>query len=130
MLDHVVYDSFGNILTETNASNGDRFKFAGMEYDSTTKQYFDRGRWYGAGLGRFAILDPMGFRAADTNLFRYVTNEPTNGSDRNGFGDVLVTTGPPSNGLTESFTVQPPDQMYPYVEYTSPTQQKPGISSL
>ncbi len=32
-LDHVVYDSFGNIVTETNAANGDRFKFAGMEYD-------------------------------------------------------------------------------------------------
>ena len=32
-LDHVVYDSFGNIVTETDAANGDRFKFAGMEYD-------------------------------------------------------------------------------------------------
>ena len=37
VLDHVVYDSFGNVTTETNASNGDRFKFAGMEYDSTTQ---------------------------------------------------------------------------------------------
>ena len=33
-LDHIVYDSFGNIVTETNATSGDRFKFAGMEYDS------------------------------------------------------------------------------------------------
>ena len=41
-LDHIVYDSFGNIVTETNAANGDRFKFAGMEYDSTTNQYYDR----------------------------------------------------------------------------------------
>jgi len=32
-LDHIVYDSFGNIVTEANASDGDRFKFAGMEYD-------------------------------------------------------------------------------------------------
>ena len=42
VLDHIVYDSFGNILTETNASNGDRFKFAGMQYDSTTGQYYDQ----------------------------------------------------------------------------------------
>ena len=35
VLDHIVYDSFGNITTETSASNGDRFKFAGMQYDST-----------------------------------------------------------------------------------------------
>ena len=31
--DHIVYDSFGNIVTETDATNGDRFKFAGMEYE-------------------------------------------------------------------------------------------------
>ena len=43
-LDHIVYDSFGNIVTETNAANGDRFKFAGMQYDSTTSQYFDNRR--------------------------------------------------------------------------------------
>ncbi len=42
-LDHVVYDSFGNIVTETNPSNGDRFKFAGMEYDTAVGQYYDRG---------------------------------------------------------------------------------------
>ena len=45
-LDHIVYDSFGNIVTETDAANGDRFKFAGMEYDSTTQQYYDRARDY------------------------------------------------------------------------------------
>jgi YD repeat-containing protein len=33
-LDHIVYDSFGNIVTETDAANGDRFTFAGMEYDT------------------------------------------------------------------------------------------------
>ena len=44
VLDHVVYDSFGNITTETSASNGDRFKFAGMEYDATTLQYYDHAR--------------------------------------------------------------------------------------
>ena len=28
-LDHIVYDSFGNIVTETHATMGARFKFAG-----------------------------------------------------------------------------------------------------
>ena len=49
-LDHIVYDSFGNIVTETNAANGDRFKFAGMQYDATTGQYYDHARWYGSGI--------------------------------------------------------------------------------
>ena len=43
-LDHIVYDSFGNIVTETDVSNGDRFKFAGMQYDATSGQYFDNLR--------------------------------------------------------------------------------------
>ena len=43
-LDHIVYDSFGNIVTETNATNGDRFKFAGMEYSPATGNGYDRLR--------------------------------------------------------------------------------------
>ena len=55
MLDHIVYDSFGNIVTETDAANGDRFKFAGMQYDATTGQYYDHARWYSPAIGRFAV---------------------------------------------------------------------------
>ncbi len=61
-LDHIVYDSFGNIVTETNATNGDRFKFAGMEYDATAGQYYDRARWYGSGTGRSFPWIPLGLR--------------------------------------------------------------------
>jgi hypothetical protein len=32
-LDHIVYDSFGNIVTETDAADGDRFKYGGMDFD-------------------------------------------------------------------------------------------------
>jgi RHS repeat-associated protein len=86
-LDHVVYDSFGNIVTETNAGNGDRFKFAEMEYDSTTGQYYDRARYYGSTAGRFESQDPKGFGARDTNLYRYVGDGPTNGVDPSGKDD-------------------------------------------
>ena len=83
-LDHIVYDSFGNIVTETNATNGDRFKFAGMQYDATTGQYYDHARWYDAATGRFARQDPLGFAAADANMYRYVGNSPTNFTDKSG----------------------------------------------
>jgi hypothetical protein len=33
---HDLYFRFVRATTETNTSNGDRFKFAGVQYDSTT----------------------------------------------------------------------------------------------
>ena len=83
-LDHIVYDSFGNIVTETNASNGDRFKFAGMQYDATTGQYYDHARWYYSGTGRFTILDPDGFAAGEMDLYGYAENSPANLVDPSG----------------------------------------------
>ena len=83
-LDHIVYDSFGNIVTQTDAANGDRFTFAGMEYDSTTGQYYDRARSYYSATGRFMSLDPEGFPAGSMNLYSYVRNGPTNATDPNG----------------------------------------------
>ena len=93
VLDHIVYDSFGNIVTETNASNGDRFKFAGMQYDATTGQYYDHARYYSAATGRFVSQDPMGFAAGDANLYRYVDNSPTNGVDPSGHMHPAIAGG-------------------------------------
>jgi RHS repeat-associated protein len=83
-LDHIVYDSFGNIVTETNATNRDRFKFAGMEWDAAIGQYYDHARYYGSSAGRFETQDPTGFAAGDTNLYRYVANSPVDSLDRSG----------------------------------------------
>ncbi len=83
-LDHIVYDSFGNIVTETHASNGDRFKYAGMEYDATVGQYYDRAHYYDEATGRFMGEEPEGFAAGSMDLFEYVGNGPTDGVDPNG----------------------------------------------
>jgi RHS repeat-associated protein len=83
-LDHIVYDSFGNIVTETDAANGDRFKFAGMQYDAVTGQYYDHARSYGSIVGRFTGRDPIGFAAGDSNLYRYVGNDTTYAVDPTG----------------------------------------------
>jgi RHS repeat-associated protein len=84
VLDHIVYDSFGNIVTETSGANGDRFKFAGMELDSATGQHFDHARWYASVRGQLESLDPSGFRAHDPNLYRYAANDPVDLIDRTG----------------------------------------------
>jgi RHS repeat-associated protein len=46
------------VLSESSPSNGDRFKFAGMQYDSATGLYFDNARYYDPRSGRFTSHDP------------------------------------------------------------------------
>jgi len=84
VIDHIQYDSFGNVLSETNPDAGDRFKFTGREYDSETGLYYYRARYYESEAGRFISNDPIGFEAGDANFFRYVGNGPTNATDPSG----------------------------------------------
>jgi RHS repeat-associated protein len=68
-------------------ANGDRFKFTGREYDSTSGLYYYRARYYDANIGSFISQDPLKFDARDENLHRYVGNKPTNATDASGFVD-------------------------------------------
>jgi RHS repeat-associated protein len=90
-LDSVIYDTFGNLASETNPSNGDRFKFTGREWDYEILQYNFRRRTYLPSVGRFETADPLGFSAGDANFYRFVGNGPTNAIDPTGslrdFGD-------------------------------------------
>jgi RHS repeat-associated protein len=82
--DHVVYDPYGNIVSQTNSANQPRFGFDGMQLDSATGLYYDRARFYDAGVGRFISQDPTEFDAGDANLFRFVSNDPINFVDPTG----------------------------------------------
>ena len=110
VLDHIAYDSYGQILSQSNASAGDRFGYAGMQTDATTGLYFDQARWYDPESGRFISVDPLGFGAGDANLYRYVANQATNAIDPYGlWGDMAPPTiilTPP--GRTPFITTNPP----------------------
>ena len=80
----LIYDSFGNILSETNPAFSDRFKYTAREYDTETGNYYFRARYYDPAMGRFLSVDSFGFAAGDTNLYRYVGNSPTNATDPTG----------------------------------------------
>ncbi len=84
ILDEITYDSFGNVLSESNPTHGDRFKFTGREYSPELGIYYYRARWYDPGSGRFISQDPIGFSAGDANLYRYVGNAPGDATDPEG----------------------------------------------
>jgi RHS repeat-associated protein len=98
VLDQVVYDAYGNSLSESNPSNGVRFKYAGGEYDSIQLGYHFGARWYGPPDGRWTNPDPLGLEP-DTNPYRYVGNSPTMATDPTGQARVPATnmTAPPAS---------------------------------
>ncbi len=50
----------------------------------TEDLYFYRARYYDPKAGRFLTKDPIGFVGGDTNLYRYVGNNPVNYRDPSG----------------------------------------------
>jgi RHS repeat-associated protein len=89
VIDHVDYAAFGNVLDESNPSAGDRFKFAGLEYDRTSGLNLAVNRAEDPVTGRWLTLDPIRFAGGDTNLNRYVENDPGSATDPSG----LATPG-------------------------------------
>ena len=84
--DSLQYDSFGNIDTspELDPTYRGRYAYTGREFDVETQLQYNRARYYDATTGRWISQDPMGFDAGDSNLYRYVHNQPTQESDPSG----------------------------------------------
>ncbi len=84
VIDHITYDAFGGIHSESNPSSGSQFKFDGMQYDTISGLYNDWHRVYSSKNGLFMRIDPIGLSSLDTNTYRYVNNNPTNYTDPKG----------------------------------------------
>ncbi|NEZ56031.1 RHS repeat protein [Adonisia turfae] len=84
ILNRIVYDSFGQVTSETNPDFDFRFGYTGRERDEATGLMYYRARYYDPAVGRFLSEDPLGFNAGDANLYRYVFNSPTNYTDPSG----------------------------------------------
>jgi len=77
------FEPFGN-TTVTGAATTNSFAFTAREFDPTGL-YFYRARYYSPSLQRFIDEDPIDFAGGDSNLYRYVGDSPTNGTDPLGF---------------------------------------------
>ncbi len=84
LVNHREYDSFGNLIGETDSSVSYLFGFTGRERDPLTDLNYYRARYYDAQIGRFINQDPLQFAAGDPNLYRYVNNAPLSYTDPNG----------------------------------------------
>jgi RHS repeat-associated protein len=87
--DHIDYDGYGN-ATHTTVSFADRQGYAGGQTDLNPGLVQQRGRWYEPPIGRWMSEDPIGFGGEDTNLQRYVGNDPTNAVDPSGCEAVTI----------------------------------------
>jgi len=65
------------------------------EHEEETGDYYYRARYYNPGTGRFLSEDPIGFAGGDTNLYRYVQNNPISFVDPQGMANTHPNdTGP------------------------------------
>ena len=80
----IEYDSFGNIINDTNSTIEVPFGFAGGLYDNDTGLVRFGERDYDSETGRWTAKDPIRFEGKDTNLYGYVLSDPVNRKDING----------------------------------------------
>ena len=87
LVNQTTYDSFGQVLNETNALFGDRYKFTGRELNSGNDYYY-RTRTYNSSSGRFTSNDTIGFFGRTANLAEFVLNGPVNFVDPTGTASI------------------------------------------
>jgi RHS repeat-associated protein len=80
-LDRIVYNSSGEVAYESSPTTAHFTGFAGGHVDPYTGLVNDYHRWYDPATGKWITPDPEGFAAADANLSRYITNDPTGNID-------------------------------------------------
>ena len=83
------YDSFGNVISDTNPGF-QPFGFAGGLYDPDTKLVRFGARDYDSETGRWTTKDPIRFDGDGPNLYAYVGNNPINVIDPDGLKGKII----------------------------------------
>jgi RHS repeat-associated protein len=93
ILNHIVYDSYGQVESETNTAVDLRYGYTGRDLDEESGLSYYRARYYDPASGRFISEDAIGFGGGDENLYRYVLNSPTNYIDPDGEFAIPIGVG-------------------------------------
>jgi RHS repeat-associated protein len=84
VIKRIDYDSFGNIIVDTNPSLMVPFRFAGGLHDRDTGLVRFGYRDYDPDTGRWTAKDPIFFDGGDTDLYGYCLNNSINLVDPDG----------------------------------------------
>jgi RHS repeat-associated protein len=97
VIKRVNYDSFGNIIEDTNTSFMVPFGFAGGLHNRDTGLVHFGYRDYDPDVGRWTAKDPILFAGGDTDFYGYCLNDPVNCVDPTGLispaGRRILRTG-------------------------------------
>jgi len=84
VLNHIVYDAFGGVTSQTDESVVFRYGYTARELDAESGLQYNRARYLDSFTGKFISEDPIGFGGGDSNLYRYVFNSPIRYTDPSG----------------------------------------------
>jgi RHS repeat-associated protein len=90
VVDHIVRDSFGNVISESDPSQGCLIGWTGRPRDGVTGLQNNLNRWYDSHIAGWLSQDPKGFESGTTNLYCYCGNSPTNYVDPSGLDRYIV----------------------------------------
>jgi RHS repeat-associated protein len=76
VVNHLVYDAYGNVTSETNSAVESLFLFTARPLDPDTGLQNNLNRWYDPAVGRWLSEDPIAYDAGEENLYRYTGNNP------------------------------------------------------
>jgi RHS repeat-associated protein len=96
VLDHIVYDAFGGIASQTDSTYQPLFTYNGEYTDPATGLQKHGDRWYDPRSQRWLTQDPI-FPLSGSNPYEYCGNSPTNFLDPSGEAENLFTDANPNN---------------------------------
>ena len=89
VVNHLVYDAYGNVTSETNSAVESLFLFTARPFDPDTGLQNNLHRWYDPAVGRWLSEDPIGF-TRHMSLYDYAQNSPLTRADPTGLENFYV----------------------------------------
>ncbi|SDL49013.1 RHS repeat-associated core domain-containing protein [Maridesulfovibrio ferrireducens] len=84
----IIYDSFGNLLFDSNEKFDTCVGFSAGLIDKDTGLIHFGYREYDPAIGRFITPDPIGFAGGDVDVYGFCLDDPINFVDRTGLAQV------------------------------------------